>query len=173
MTSLSCTRVACVDTSVSLLHRQRRDLAVGFAVHAGLGAGRDRLEEFGARRAASIDIVGKRWQRLQFRQPGAQLLDVVVAAQSGQGRGELVAGALQFAATLIGLPRRGQIGDLCRCQRGSQLLLRRSVLRLNVERGHARRDAGGHDAGNLDLGRGIRRRSTSSRRPAATPADRR
>ncbi len=43
-------------------------------------------------------------------------------------------------------------------KRRGQLLLRRSVLRLNLERGRARRDARGHEAGNLDLGRGVRDR---------------
>ena len=66
-----------------LLHRQRRDLAVGFAVHAGLGAGRDRLEEFGARSAGVDRLVGKRG-RAQFGQPGAQLLDVIVTGQSAR-----------------------------------------------------------------------------------------
>ena len=127
------------------------------AVDAGLGAGRDRLEEFGARGTA-VDsyIVGKRGQRLQFGQPRAQLLDVLVAGQSGQRRGELVAGTLQFAAPPVGLPSRGHVTDLRRCQGRGQLLVRRSVLRLNLERGRAGRDASGHQAGNLNLGRGVR-----------------
>ena len=45
---------------------------------------------------------------------------------------------------------------LCRRQRSGQLLLRCSVMRLNVERGCTRSDSRGHDAGNLDFRRGIR-----------------
>ena len=65
---------------------------MGFAVHAGLRSGRDRLEEFGAR-SAGVDIVGQRRLSLQSRQPGAQLLDVIVVRQSRQGGGEPVAGS--------------------------------------------------------------------------------
>ena len=89
---------------------------------------------------------------MQLRQPGAQLLDLVVTAQPDQGRGQLVAAVQQFTAPLIGTPRRGQVSDLRRRQCGSQILLRRSVFRLNVECGRARSEPRGQDAGNLDLG---------------------
>ncbi len=56
-----------------LLQRQRRDLAVGFAVGAGLRRGPPGpRQEFGARSAGvDRDIIGKGWQRPQFVEPGA------------------------------------------------------------------------------------------------------
>ena len=47
--------------------------------------------------------------RPQLREPRAQLVDLFVAAQAGQGGAQLVAAALQFAAMLIGGPSDSEV----------------------------------------------------------------
>ena len=91
---------------------QRRERAAGLAVCDLFDAGRFGRVEFGTGSAGvDRDLAGLRGGDAQFRQPRAQLLDVVVTTQSGQGRAELIAGVLQFAAPLIGTARRSQVGD--------------------------------------------------------------
>ena len=69
----------------------------------------------------------------QLRQPRAQLIDLFVAAQTGHGGGQLVAGALQFAAALVGRSRGREVNHISGLQRRSQFFLCRGVFRLDIE----------------------------------------
>lgn len=95
--------------------------------------------EFGAG-GADVRGTGRRLGRVlgpQLRQARAHLVDLLVAAQTGQRGAELIAGAHQLAAPLVGRARGGEIGHLGGGQRRRHFLLCRSMFRVDIQRGRA------------------------------------